>query len=127
MPENNKKVDLAVALFMEEARKVADILNEAINCQELMDLGSRGALLTNAIGELNGFLARQDQTGTLLQRAVWVVNMFDQADTGGAIMRKNDGEKLRAAIEELRIALNQNGKLTILDAEQIESAIAARR
>ena len=127
MPEENKKVNLAEALFIAEARKAASILNEAINYQELMDLGSRGALLTNAIGELNGFLAHQDQTGTLLQRAIWVVNMFDQADTGGAIMRKRDGEKLRAAIEELRVALNQKGKLTILDSEQIESAIAARR
>ncbi len=127
MPEENKKVNLAEALFIAEARKAASILNEAINYQELMDLGSRGALLTNAIGELNGFLASRDQTGTLLENSIWVVNMFDQADTGGAIMRKRDGEKLRAAIEELRVALNQKGKLTILDSEQIESAIAARR
>jgi len=109
-----------------EAENAFRILNEKVDEGALGDLGSRGALLTNAIGELGGYLAAANSTGTLEKRAIWVVNMFDQADTGGAIMRKPSGPKLRSAVEKLRTALNQHGQLTILSSVDIERILKER-
>lgn len=56
--------------------------------------------------------------------AVTVVNMFDQANTNGAIESLGSrGRLLKEAIENLRADLNATGKRTILDAYQAKSVI----
>lgn len=55
-----------------------------------------------------------------MRKAVHVINMFDQANTGQAI--KKMGSRailLKKAIEKLRAAINANGQKTILDARQV--------
>jgi hypothetical protein len=84
--ENEKKIVLDPTLFEKEAEAASQLLDQSFSEGNLSDLGSRGALLVNVIGELKGFLAAKKSTGTLQERAVWLVNMFDQADTGNAIM-----------------------------------------
>lgn len=124
---NEKEIILDPALFEKEAEEVLQLLNQSFENYGLANLGSRGALLTNAIGELNGFLTATKATGTLQEKVVWVVNMFDQADTGGAIMMKPGGRELRADIEKLRKALNQQGKITILSGKDIEEVLEDRK
>jgi hypothetical protein len=59
------------------------------------------------------------QIDLLVRKAVTVVDMYDQANTGRAV--KNLGTRgilLDEAIEELREILNRDEKRTILTAEQ---------
>jgi hypothetical protein len=112
--------------YLKEAKKAVTLLNQEIENGSFADLGNRGMLLADVIGELRGFLAHMEKTGTLLERAVWLVNMFDQADTANAIMSKPNGAKLRITVEELRTVLNQNGKITILDSQQIKEILKDR-
>jgi len=112
--------------YLKEAKKAVTLLNQEIENVSFADLGNRGMLLADVIGELRGFLAHMEKTGTLLERAVWLVNMFDQTDTGNAVMNKPNGAKLRKAVEKLRTALNQNGKITILDSQQIQEILKDR-
>lgn len=126
MSEKERITRLDKRLYLEEAKETVALLDQEIESGSLADLGNRGMLLADVIGELRGFLAHQEKTGTLLERAVWLVNMFDQADTGGAIMSKPNGAELRKAVEKLRTALNQNGKRTYLDSQQIKEALKER-
>lgn len=126
MSEKEKKTRLDKRQYLEEAKKAVALLDQEIEKGSLADLGNRGMLLADVIGELRGFLAHMEKTGTLLERAVWLVNMFDQADTGGTIMNKPNGAELRKAVEKLRTALNQNGKRTFLDSQQIKEALKER-
>lgn len=127
MAEKERKTKLDRRQYLKEAKEAATLLDQAFSKYELYDLGNRGMLLANVIGEVKGFLAHQEKTGTLLERAVWLVNMFDQADTGGVIERKPNGPKLRKAVEKLRTALNQNGKRTILDSAEIQEILKNRQ
>jgi hypothetical protein len=126
MNEENKEPALPNKKFVKEAEKIAGMLDQEIGCGQLADIGSRGLLLANAVGDFQGFNAARKKTGTLLERAIWMVNMFDQADTSGTIMNKPRGREYRNAIEKLRTALNQNGKLTILDSQQIKETLEDR-
>ena len=59
---------------------------------------------------------------TLEQAAIWVIDLYDQANTGGALIKNasnpNRGRILKEAIEDLRAVLNRDQQKTILTAEQ---------
>lgn len=58
----------------------------------------------------------------LEESAIYVVNMFDQANTGGAVENLGSrGRLLKQAIEELRVVINKHRKKTILTSKQVNS------
>lgn len=64
-------------------------------------------------------MTMEDKQKKLLKGAIFVVDLFDQANTGGAIENLGHrGEILKSAIDDLRDIINENGKLTILTREQ---------
>jgi len=58
---------------------------------------------------------------TIEEAAIWVVDLFDQANTNHAIQNLGSrGNILFDAINDLRRALNKNGKMTALTEEQVK-------
>lgn len=122
-----EKIGLDQKILEEAANAISERLDRAVYKGNLNDLGSRGAILNNAIGGLSGFLAAINATEALQDILVYVVNSFDQADTGGAIMLKPGGKSLREEIEKLRTILNQQGKVTALSSADIINALHERQ
>lgn len=125
MGKGSKK-ELREEDYIRETKKASRQLKNKLEENFFLDIGSRGLWLARAIGEVEGYLAARSGKETLLKRSIFLVNMFDQADTGGAIANKPGGKELLASIDLLRKALNQNGKLTILDSKQIEEILRDR-
>ncbi|HOX29786.1 MAG TPA: hypothetical protein P5080_02340 [Candidatus Paceibacterota bacterium] len=125
MGKGSKK-ELSEDLFIREAKKASRQLKNKLEDNFFLDIESRGVWLARAIGRVEGYLAARSGKETLLESSIFLVNMFDQADTGGAIANKPGGMELLATVDLLRKALNQNGKLTILDSKQIKEILRDR-
>ena len=64
---------------------------------------------------------------TLEQASKWVVDLFDQANTGAAIENMGSrGQELSRAVDDLRNVLNRDQKTTILDQGQMDEVRADR-
>lgn len=64
-------------------------------------------------------IAPSEKVQVMLEAAVYVVDMFDQANTGHSIETSGSrGEILKDAIERLRVSLNTDHQRTILTSEQ---------
>lgn len=71
---------------------------------------------------------REQEPETLESAATWVVDLFDQANTGHAIeLMGSRGEILKGAIEDLRNILNSDSQKTILDTKQANESIRPLR
>ena len=64
---------------------------------------------------------------TLEEAAIWVVDLFDQANTGGFIEQRSRGKILAEAVDDLRRILNVVKKKTTLDQDQIDQVRRDRR
>ncbi|MFA5829249.1 MAG: hypothetical protein WC843_02025 [Candidatus Gracilibacteria bacterium] len=70
---------------------------------------------------------KRKEPETVDEAAKWVVDLFDQANTGGAIENMGSrGQEVSNAIDDLRRALNRDGKKTVIDDQQMVEIKADR-